>query len=97
MFTDASVAATCAGDLDSVLGFVNSSTVDHMMAALAPTLNFEVGQIRSLPWLVDHHDEESLAHTVRQLKNNSATDWNTSEVSWDFENNPLVALARGRV
>ncbi|MER8027056.1 Eco57I restriction-modification methylase domain-containing protein [Glutamicibacter protophormiae] len=97
VFTDASVAATCAGDLDSVLGFVNSSTADHMMAALAPTLNFEVGQIRSLPWLVDHHGEERLAHTVTQLKNNSATDWNASEVSWDFESNPLVALARESV
>mgnify|MGYP001375679692 CR=1 FL=1 len=92
VFTDASVAATRDGDLDSILGFVNSSTAHHMMAALAPTLNFEVGQIRSLPWLVDTHDESTLGRTVRQLKSNSIDDWNAFETSWDFEGNSLIAL-----
>src|SRR5690606_11775965 len=49
VFTDASVAATRDSDLDAVLGFANSSTAIYMMPALAPTLNSEVGQIRSLP------------------------------------------------
>lgn len=91
--TDASVAVTREGDLDSVLGFVNSSTANGIMAALAPTLNFEVGQIRSLPWLVDSHGGRTLANTVAQLKSNSAADWDSFEGSFDFAGNPLIALA----
>ena len=93
VFTDASVAATRDGDLDSVLGFANSSTATHLMAALAPTLNFEVGQIRSLPWLVDHTSEAVLSRIVMQLKSNAADDWNSAEASWGFEQNRLVVLA----
>lgn len=96
VFTDASVAATRDNDLDAVLGFVNSVTANHMMAALAPTLNFEVGQIRSLPYLVDGPGEEVLGRVVAQLKANSTDDWDSAETSWNFESNPLVELVEHR-
>ncbi|MFD6894115.1 hypothetical protein ACFWB0_06135 [Rhodococcus sp. NPDC060086] len=92
VFLDAAVAVTSEGWLDSILGFVNSSTANHMMTALAPTLNFEVGQIRSLPWLVDEVDEGAVAPIVTQLKANSADDWDSAETSWNFGQNPLVGI-----
>ncbi|WP_448720606.1 BREX-1 system adenine-specific DNA-methyltransferase PglX [Microbacterium natoriense] len=91
VFTDASVAVIRDRCVDSVLGFVNSSTANHMMAALAPTLNFEVGQIRALPWLVDEAGDQILASIVAELKATATDDWDSAETSWGFKQNGLIA------
>ena len=82
-FSDAAVALTDCAFLPELHCFLNSTTALTIMQALSPTLNFEVGQIRSLPVLFGHNPnwkqvEESLVGV-------SKSDWDSYETSWDFQ------------
>ena len=76
--------------LDYVLSFINSSIAKEILKMIAPTLNFNAGDIDSLPLLFKQScaaDISSLATKCVQLSND---DWNASETSWDFMKHPLV-------
>lgn len=83
VFTDAAVSVTGASDFNILSGLLNSSTTQLMLGALAPTLNFEVGQIRSLPRL-HLQDPGELSSLVDSLVTSSRADWDDFETSWDF-------------
>lgn len=88
VFTDAAVSITSPKvDLRVISSFLNSSTAQAMMSALAPTLNFEVGQIRSLPNPVNGLRTEVL-ELVESLTAAARSDWNRYENSWGFSSNP---------
>src|SRR5699024_1486386 len=67
----------------NVLGFLNSTVIEDVLEAYAPTLNFTEGNISALPVPPDLN---SLAVTmeVERLIEASAADWASSETSWDF-------------
>lgn len=75
-----------------ILGFTNSHTCELMLKAVAPTLNFEVGQIASLPVAENlNSNAVTLADNLVRLSRN---DWNAYETSWDFQTSPLIQQAR---
>ncbi len=77
-----------------LLGFANSCVTQQMLRALAPTMNFEVGHIASLP-LIPHPDEqEAIAELVRENIALSRSDWDAFEQSWDYVCDPVIARAR---
>lgn len=89
VFTDAAVSITSpTADLRVISSFLNSSTAQAMMRALAPTLNFEVGQIRSLPNPAVRRIE--VLELVESLTAAARSDWDRYEKSWDFSSNPLL-------
>ena len=71
-----------------ILGFTNSHICELMLKAVAPTLNFEVGQIASLP-VADNlnGNAPTLADNLVKFSRN---DWNAYETSWDFQTSPLI-------
>ena len=72
-----------------LLAFLNTKLVNSFLQALSPTLNYETGQISSLPIILKHEDTKIL----NLSKNNislSKTDWDSFETSWDFTVHPLV-------
>lgn len=71
-------------------GLLNSSVVLSMMSILAPTLNFEVGQIRNLPLLFNLSLKEIVEAIVRASRTLSKSDWDSYETSWDFADLPLI-------
>lgn len=77
-------------DLIILLGFCNSKITLEILKLLAPTINFQAGDIGRLP-IVDYNIE---ANTIRELTfsniENSKIDWDSYETSWDFKRNPLV-------
>ena len=80
-----------------LLSLLNSSTTNHLMAALAPTIMFEIGQLSELPlldnnYVIDIH--ASSGTTARRLIHMFRDDWNAYETSWTFERSPLVKRAR---
>jgi len=75
-----------------LLGLCNSNITRELLAALAPTLNFEVGQIGSIPFISRGFDR--VAAGVQELVETSRTDWSSYETSWDFSGNPLVVACR---
>ncbi|SNU02229.1 hypothetical protein SAMN06298212_1298 [Ruaniaceae bacterium KH17] len=74
-----------------ILSFANSQIAFEQLAAIAPTLNFEVGQVSGLP-IADSIAEQG-ATLAAQAVETAREDWNTAETSWDFERNPLVEIA----
>ena len=77
-----------------ILGFTNSHTCELMLKAVAPTLNFEVGQIASLPVAENlNSNTVTLADNLVRLSRN---DWNAYETSWGFQTSPLIQRARSK-
>lgn len=78
-------------NLEYLMGFLNSCVVDRLIGALSPTLNYEGGQIASLPVLYS-----DINGTVRSLVADcidiSHSDWDSHETSWDFKENELVRV-----
>lgn len=73
-----------------LLGFCNSKIALEILRILAPTINFQAGDIGRLP-IVDYGVEtETIRGLVSSNIDKSTTDWDSSEVSWDFKRHPLV-------
>lgn len=67
-------------DYNMLLGICNSSTVKNILAAISPTLNYEVGQIAKIPIRKVEN-----ADLVRKLTDISIQDYNSSILSFNFQ------------
>lgn len=72
----------------ALLSICNSSVIDVLLQAIAPTLHFEVGQLAGLPVL--NSDNIRTIDVIRQLISTSKSDWDSYETSWDFTRFPLL-------
>jgi hypothetical protein len=79
-------------DLNVVLAYMNSKVVEKTIVFVSPTLNFQPGDIASLPINITECLQNHLSPNVDSLINLSSSDWNTYETSWDFTENPLIQL-----
>ena len=86
-----SIFAASSQERLALLSFANSQLAFEQLAAIAPTLNFEVGQVAGLP-IADSTAESGMALAARAVETAQA-DWNTLETSWDFERNLLIQIA----
>ena len=68
---------------------MNSPVMTATIASLAPTLNFEVGQISNFP-VVNIDEAETAVSVVDQLIVHEKKDWDAYETSWDFATLPLL-------
>jgi len=76
----------------AILGLLNSIVSVAALEAIAPTLNFQSGDIARLP-LPEEFDESATSEIVRQLVEIAESDWDQQEVSWNFVRDPLVSEA----
>ena len=74
-------------------GVLNSNTAKTLLQAIAPTMDFQTGQIAQIH--VPEHENRRLANIVRSLTHTACEDWNASETSWDFRVDRLILLGRG--
>ncbi|WP_400227973.1 BREX-1 system adenine-specific DNA-methyltransferase PglX [Methanomethylophilus alvi] len=86
------IAGCCIFDLDEqikpILAFCNSSFCRDILNGTSPTSNYEVEHIKNLPIIkIPLEDVEQLVDTAIEL---SKEDWDTSELSWDFKQSPLL-------
>ena len=72
----------------ALLSICNSSVIDVLLQAIAPTLHFEVGQLAGLPVL--NSENIRTIDVIRQLISTSKSDWDSYETSWDFTCLPLL-------
>jgi type II restriction/modification system DNA methylase subunit YeeA len=70
-----------------ILGFANSIVTQKLLKIISPTLNFEVGHICSLPFVTAPPAVRKLVEGMVRL---SATDWDSFEISWDFQSLPVL-------
>lgn len=83
-----SMACEDADQILQVLAFCNSSISQAVLQMIAPTLNYQIGDIMRLPIIPPH--DKSVVRTVKECEKLSQTDWDTQETSWDFKRNPLI-------
>ncbi len=74
--------------LDYVLGFLSSSVCNGILKLLNPTLNYQAGNVKSLPVLFGHKEE--VDEIVKANIEISKSDWDSFETSWDFLTHPLI-------
>ena len=86
-----SIFATTSQDGLGLLAFANSQVALEQLAAVAPTLNYEVGQVANLP--VANAVAEELVGLASSAVTEAKADWDCFETSWDFTQNPLVELS----
>ena len=72
------------------LGFLSSCVCFDILKILNPTLNYQAGNIKSLPLILSHENE--VDPLVDANINLSKFDWDSYETSWDFKGHPLVRL-----
>lgn len=75
-------------DIYWITSFLCSGLSLKFMNIMNPMLNFQVGNVASLPVLNgDHIRPSSIAQGAIEI---SRKDWDNSETSWDFQTNPLL-------
>ena len=72
------------------LAYLNSSLVDYLLKMLNPTISFQIGNIKSLPFIFSAKENEKINSISEKCILISSTDWDSFETSWDFKRNPLV-------
>ena len=70
-----------------VLALVNSSVVFNVLSMIAPTVNFEVGQIATIPCIEPGNFNVA---PIDRLIEIFRVDWDSRETSWDFTRPPYL-------
>ena len=77
-----------------MLGYMCSKVTYELLKVIAPTINFQVGDVKVLPFNVDkeNYKTKQIIEIVKECVNISKKDWDSFETSWDFKIHPLLKL-----
>lgn len=74
-----------------LMGLLNSKVAQEILRFIAPTINFQAGDIARVPITSIPDDEKTI---VSNSINISKIDWDSFETSWDFQKHPLIRNTR---
>lgn len=77
----------------SLLGFCNSTVACEMLQLIAPTINYQAGDVGRLPVLNCDKYEDRITLLVDSCITHSCEEWDSFETSWDFNEHPLVRIS----
>ena len=90
-FDDASPALVSqTDDNDYILAFLNSIVCSDILQMLSPTLNYQCGEMKKLPMVINKDKRTKVEEMTRENVVISKQDWDSFETSWDFEQHPLI-------
>ena len=72
-----------------LLGLLNSPVANYYLKAITPTVNTTVNDVFALPYL-DNNWPSRMTSGVKQALAVTRTDWDSQEISKDFQNSPIV-------
>lgn len=75
--------------LNYLLALCNTKVVMKILEVIAPTINYQCGDIANIPVIQDG-DTNDICEVTQDNISISKTDWDSYETSWDFKRNPLV-------
>ena len=75
--------------LDTI-GLLNTKVAMSILKILAPTINFQAGDIARIPYL---KPKSTIKNIVEKCIAISKEDWDSFEISWNFKTHPLVKTA----
>ena len=73
-----------------LLGFCNSVVASEMLQLIAPTINYQVGDVARLPVIESKSGKTQVSRLVEECIAIARLDWEERETSWHFECHPLV-------
>ena len=76
--------------IGSINAFLNSNLAFHMLTILNPTINFQAGNIASLPIDSGILRNSSIEELEEKNVAISKEDWDSFETSWDFKKHPML-------
>lgn len=71
-----------------LLGFLCSNVCEFILKTLNPTMNYQAGNIKSLPIIFDK--ETQIESKAEMNVFASRDDWDSFETSWDFKKHPMI-------
>lgn len=83
------------GKIRYFLAFLASKLSFQLLEYLNPTLNFQVGNIGSLPIIYDEGKKDIVDELAKQCIAISKEDWDSFETSWHFKRHPLLIYRQG--
>ena len=75
--------------LNYLLALCNTKVVMKVLEVIAPTINYQCGDIANIPVIQDG-DTDKICEVTQENISISKTDWDSYETSWDFKKNPLI-------
>ena len=81
-------------DINNVLAFLNTGLTYYILKLFNPTINYQVADIRALPYPKTLLENKAILSITRQNISISRADWDAHETSWDFQENELVRLGK---
>lgn len=73
-----------------LLALNNTHLIDQFMSILAPTINYQVGNIANIPVIFEASKHELIENIAKNNIEISKMDWDSFETSWDFIKHPLI-------
>lgn len=77
-----------------LLGLNNTKVVRSLMATLAPTINYQAGDIANIPVIYKQEQFPHISNLVEENIQLERLDWDCFEISWDFTEHPLVRISK---
>lgn len=78
---------------DYLLALFNTKYAEAVLKIINPTVNYQPGNIGSVPYIYNEDYSHRVSTLVGENKNLSRADWDSYETSWDFQSHPLAPTA----
>lgn len=72
------------------IALLNSHFSTNTLFVLNPTMSYQVGNIKTIPYKFSKKDEPIISAYTKVAVDISKSDWDSRETSWDFECSPLL-------
>ncbi len=76
-----------------LLGLCNSKVICEILKILAPTLHCQIGDVANIPVSFSDKYKNSIQRKVQENILDACIDWDSFEISWDFQQHPLIRCA----
>ena len=73
-----------------IIGLLNTNISQKILNCIAPTLNYQAGDISLIPIIFNKNLEKSVVNLVNENISISKRDWDDYEISWNFMKHPFL-------
>ena len=80
-------------DRNVIAGLYNSRVSQYLLNAINPTVNNNSGDADKIPYCFSSTQKAEIRETVQTLVDLAEADWNSQEISWNFQSPRLIGFA----
>ena len=80
-----------------ILGLLNSNVSQNILNCIAPTLNYQAGDISLIPIIFNENFNNVLKNNISNNIQLCKNDWNDYEISWGFKIHPLLKFKNNKI